>query len=117
MSLLSQGEAWLRKQRQAFLSEAITYTIASTEEVIELNACQAETDVDLIDTEMSFHARMIDWIVEVADLNGHEPVRGDVITRVSDGIKMEVCEAPGEKEFRISGRDFKSMRIHTKQKS
>lgn len=119
MSLLSDAEAALREIRRTSLAEEVVYQRSS--QTLTLLATQAATQTENDDGRVIIQSRSIDWIIEAADLilNGiqEQPKSGDRI-HVARGGGTRIFEAMdlgSERHFRFHGRDYLSLRIHTKE--
>lgn len=143
MTFLETGERALRRWRRESLAGEGTYVIANAGRKIEnLLLTQAETATETIGGEVVIHSRVVDFIVDVADMmivkiqpmttrdmgNGvtitinpgsHDDV--PVIPQPGDRIEFgenwyEVCSVGGRRAYEIHGRDGGSYRIHTNRR-
>lgn len=115
MGMLERGEETLRKWRRTNLTKLVSYACSAG--TIAVYVTQAETRVDSDNGETITRSRVVDFIVEAADLkvSGQliEPKPGDRIG--FNGLVFELAALGDEPCYRIHGRDNASYRIHTKQ--
>jgi hypothetical protein len=115
MGMLENAEATLRKWRRSNLAKLVSYTCSLG--TIAVYVTQAETRVDSDNGEVIVRSRVVDWIVEAADLkvSGQQivPKPGDSI--VLGSLAFELAALGDEPCYRVHGRDYASYRLHTKQ--
>lgn len=115
MGMLERAEETVRRWRRENLTKPATYTCAAG--TISILVTQAETRVDSDNGEVITRSRVVDFIVEAADLKigGQqiEPKPGDRI--VLGVLVFELAAVGDEPCYRVHGRDYASYRLHTKQ--
>lgn len=115
MGMLERAEETLRRWRRENLTKPATYTCAAG--TIPILVTQAETRVDSDSGEVIVRSRVVDFIVEAADLkvSGQkiEPKPGDKIG--FNSLVFELAAVGDEPCYRVHGRDYASYRLHTKQ--
>jgi len=115
MGMLETAEAALRKWRRTNLTKLVSYTCSAG--TIAIYVTQAETRVDSDNGEVVVQSRVVDFIVEAADLkvSGQTivPKPGDRIG--FNGLVFELTSLGDEPCYRIHGRDYASLRLHSKQ--
>lgn len=115
MGMLERAEETLRKWRRTNLTKLVSYTCSAG--TIAVYVTQAETRVDSDNGEVITRSRVVDFIVEAADLkiSGQqiEPKPGDRIS--FNGLVFELAALGGEPCYRVHGQDYASYRLHTKR--
>lgn len=113
MTVLTNAEAWLRKQRTTHAAKSVTYSRAALSSTVKATRGQSEFETD--DGETVTKSKMVDWIIDKADLtlNGAEtaPEVDDQITD-SHGHVYRVAPMGQDPHFREHGSDGLSYRIH-----
>lgn len=111
-NLLLDGQAWLREQRALWLSELVVYYAAGSP-MADVPATRGSTTSEVEVGDIIVETKSVDWLIEVANLPGVTPKRGDLI--FADGKYFEVLALGGESHYRWHGSDQKTFRIHSRQ--
>ena len=115
IDLLRSGEAWLRQQRNEYMSRPVTYYRSGIAYPIAA-ACQGSTTSEIEQGDMIVESKSIDWMLDRTAL-AFTPAPGDLITVDHGGSTRiyEVAAISGEAAWRWHGTDGESYRIHTRE--
>lgn len=111
-NLILDGQQWLREQRAQWLSELVTYYDQGSP-IANVPATRASTTSEVEVGDIIVETKLVDWLIEVANLPGVTPKRGDLV--LVDGKYFEVLSLGGESHYRWHGSDQKTYRIHSRQ--
>jgi len=118
--MLGQAAAWLDDVRAEHMTRTVTYRRGS--DSVELSATVGQTVFRLTD-EQGFEVRIVtrDYLIAADDLllagSQTEPRRGDRIEETDGGVTRvyELLGPGGEPEWRWSGPNHVTLRVHTKE--
>lgn len=118
--MLDRAQAYARRLRAEKFSETVVYRRGHTGKGIA--ATRAETRVDNASGDVIVRSSVVDWIIELADIQflrlvaGGDvtPVPGDKIIAAGPSV-YEVMDLGGESCYRNHGRDGLSLRVHAKR--
>lgn len=114
--MLARGSAWLTSQLNAAAATAVTYRRGMDEAEITATIGRSEFEAQGQNGVIeNWESR--DFLIPAAILPFGEPLRGDVIVEVADGLEVEyeVAAPRGVPVFRYADAFRSMVRVHTKQ--